>query len=312
MNSNAKTVKPRTGIDSSMSDRIFYWVVNVCMVFVFIIILYPLIYIVSASLSSTSAILAGRVVLWPVEINLAGYRTVFRYNGIITGLLNSGLYVVLGTTINVCVTMCCSYALARKTLLFRRFLTLLFTFTMFFSGGLIPSYMLMRDLNVINSRWAVILPGMMSVYNMILARTYIQSSIPGELLEAARMDGCSDFRFFFQMVIPLSKAIIAVITLYYAISHWNGWFNAFIYLDDRKLYPLQLFLREILVNNDMAMESFSEVGASSDSASEASLIGMQELMKYAMIVISSLPAMILYPFIQKYFVTGVMIGSLKG
>lgn len=300
------------GRKAKAEDRLFFTGVNVLMVAVLVLVAYPLIYIVSASLSSTSAILAGRVILWPVDVSLAGYRAVFRYNGVVTGFLNSGTYVAMGTVLNVAVTMCCAYALAREKLLFRRFFTLMFTFTMFFSGGLIPSYILMRDLHLINRRWVMILPGLMSVYNMILARTFIQSSIPNELLEAAHVDGCSDFRFFFQIMLPLSKSIIAVITLYYAIGHWNAWFNAFIYIDDRKLYPLQLILREILVNNDAGMESFAEAVGSTDSASEASRIGMQELMKYAMIVLSSLPAMIVYPFVQKYFVTGIMIGSLKG
>lgn len=308
----AKNHNPNA-IRMSTGDKVFNGFVTGFMVLVFTIIAYPLIYMISASFSSTRALLAGEVFLWPVEPNLLGYETVFKYSGVLRGFGNSFLYVLMGTVLNVAVTMCCAFALSKKKLLFRNTIMFLFTFTMFFSGGLIPSYLLVMQLGMINSRWAMIIPGLMSVYNMILARTFIQSSIPEELAEAAYVDGCSDFRYFFQMVLPLSKSIIAVITLYYAVGHWNAWFNAFLYLDDRKLYPLQLILREILVANDINMDSMNEaVMNASDGATQSALVGMQELMKYAMIVLSSAPAILMYPFIQKYFVTGVMIGSLKG
>lgn len=306
-------VKNPNAIRMTTGDKVFNGLVTGLMIVLFVVIAYPLIYMISASFSSTRALLAGEVFLWPVEPNLLGYETVFKYSGVLRGFGNSALYVLMGTVLNVAVTMCCAFALSKKKLLFRRGIMLLFTFTMFFSGGLIPSYLLVMQLGMINSRWAMIIPGLMSVYNMILARTFIQSSIPEELAEAAYVDGCSDFRYFFQMVLPLSKAIIAVITLYYAVGHWNAWFNAFLYLDDRKLYPLQLILREILVANDINMDSMNEaVMNASDGATQSALVGMQELMKYAMIVLSSAPAILMYPFIQKYFVTGVMIGSLKG
>ena len=182
----------------------------------------------------------------------------------------------------------------------------LFTFTMYFSGGLIPNYLLMRDLHLIDTLFAIILPGAISTYNMIIARTFIQSSIPQEMLEAARVDGCSDARYFFQMVLPLSKAIIAVIALYYAVGHWNAWFDAFIYLNTREKYPLQLILREILVSNQL------DNNLSMDADARRKMQGMVDLMKYSLIVISSVPVMCLYPLVQKYFIKGVMIGSLKG
>lgn len=293
-------------IKLSSGDRAFYTVVDLIALVMFILVLYPLIYVVSSSFSSPNAVLSGRVMLWPVELSIEGYRTVFSYRDVITGYANAALYTVLGTVINVVMTLICAYPLARRTLPFRNFFMFLFTFTMFFGGGLIPSYILLRDLHMINTIWAIVIPGAISVYNMIITRTYLQNSIPGEMLEAAQVDGCSDARYFFQMVVPLSKAIIAVIALYYAVGHWNGWFNAFIYLNDRKLYPLQLILREILIANTI------DPDRSIDPELLQRMQGMSDLLKYSLIVVASAPVMFLYPFAQKYFIRGVMIGSLKG
>lgn len=296
----------RTRIHLSTGDRIFYFLVNLFALFMFLVVLYPLIYVVSCSFSSPNAVLTGKVVLFPVEFGFEGYKTVFGYKDVLTGYVNTFLYTTLGTVINVVMTLICAYPLARKTLPFRNFFMFLFTFTMFFGGGLIPSYILMRDLRMINTIWAIVVPGAISVYNMIIARTYIQTSIPPEMLEAAQVDGCSDARYFFQMVLPLSKAMIAVIALYYAVGHWNGWFSAFIYLNDRALYPLQLILREILIANTIDPDS------SVDPILLQKMRGMSDLLKYSLIVVSSAPVMLLYPFAQKYFIKGVMIGSLKG
>lgn len=296
----------RLRIQLSTGDRVFYFLVNLFALFMFVVVLYPLIYVVSSSFSSPDAVLSGKVVFLPVEFSLEGYKTVFGYQDVLTGYMNTILYTVLGTTINVIMTLICAYPLARKTLPFRNFFMFLFTFTMFFGGGLIPSYLLMRDLHMINTIWAIVIPGAISVYNMIIARTYMQTSIPGEMLEAAQVDGCSDARYFFQMVLPLSKAMIAVIALYYAVGHWNGWFNAFIYLNDRGKYPLQLFLREILIANTFDPDS------TMDPELLQKMRGMSDLLKYSLIVVSSAPVMLLYPFAQKYFIKGVMIGSLKG
>ena len=298
------TRRPR--IQLSTGDRVFYFLVNLFALFMFVVVLYPLIYVVSSSFSSPDAVLSGKVVFLPVEFSLEGYKTVFGYQDVLTGYMNTILYTVLGTTINIIMTLICAYPLARKTLPFRNFFMFLFTFTMFFGGGLIPSYLLMRDLKMINTIWAIVIPGAISVYNMIIARTYMQTSIPGEMLEAAQVDGCSDARYFFQMVLPLSKAMIAVIALYYAVGHWNGWFNAFIYLNDRGKYPLQLFLREILIANTFDPDS------TMDPELLQKMRGMSDLLKYSLIVVSSAPVMLLYPFAQKYFIKGVMIGSLKG
>jgi len=290
----------------SRSDRAFYFIINTICIIILILVLYPLIYVVSSSFSSPNAVLGGKVVLWPVEPGLEGYRTVFSYRDVRTGYANSIFYTAVGTFINVTLTLFCAYPLSRTTLPMRNFFMFLFTFTMFFSGGLIPSYILVRNLNMVNTMWALIIPGSISVYNMIITRTFLQTSIPNEMLEASQVDGCGDIRYFFQMVLPLSKAVIAVISLYYAIGHWNGWFGAFIYLHDRAKYPLQLVLREILVINTL------DADRTMDPEMLRRLQGIADLLKYALIVVASVPVMLVYPFAQKYFVRGVMIGSLKG
>jgi multiple sugar transport system permease protein/putative aldouronate transport system permease protein len=288
------------------SDRVFYTHVNAAMAIALVVVLYPLIYVLSSSFSSTEAILGGKVILWPVQPGVDGYRTVFQYSTVLTGYRNTAVYTTLGTLVNVCLTMVCAYPLSRKDLPFRGFFMFLFTFTMYFGGGLIPNYILMRDLNLIDRVPAVIVPGAISVYNMIIARTFIQNTIPSEMLEAARVDGCSDARYFFRMVLPLSKAIIAVIALYYAVGHWNAWFDAFIYLNSRELYPLQLVLREVLIANQVNTDLIL------DADRRLKMQGMADLMKFSLIVVSSVPVMCLYPLAQKYFIRGVMIGSLKG
>ena len=293
-------------VNDSLCDRIFYVVTNIVMGIIALIILYPMVYVVSSSFSSGEAVMSGKVILWPVDFSLDGYKMVFQYNTVINGYLNSILYTVLGTTINIVMTMLCAYPLARNTLPFRGLLMFLFAFTMYFSGGLIPSYLLVRNLNIMNTIWALLLPGAISVYNMIIARTFLQTNIPNELLEAAQIDGCNDFKFLFSVILPLSKAIIAVLTLYYAVAHWNAWFNAMIYLNDRNKYPLQLVLRDILIVNQLNSDNIA------DPELAQQLMKTAELLKYSLIVIATVPMMIIYPFVQKYFVRGVMIGSLKG
>ena len=300
------TSRPVTKMGVSNGDRVFYATINIIAVLILVIIAYPLIYVLSASFSSPRAVLSGSVVFFPVEFGFEGYHAVFQYRDVVTGYMNSILYTAAGTTINVFMTFICAYPLARKTLPFRNFFMFLFTFTMFFSGGLIPTYILIRQLNMIDTIYAMIIPGAISVYNMIITRTYIQNSIPGEMLEAAQVDGCNDIRYFFQMVLPLSKAIIAVIALYYAVGHWNSWFNAFIYLNSRSKYPLQLILREILIANTF------DADRTVDPELLRKMQGMADLLKYSLIVIASAPMLMLYPFAQKYFIRGVMIGSLKG
>jgi len=208
--------------------------------------------------------------------------------------------------INISLTMIAAYPLARRNLPGRGFFTFLFTFTMMFSGGMIPNYILMKELKIINTAWCMLLPGAVSAYNLIVARTFIQNSIPEELLEAAQIDGCTDAQFFFRFVLPLSKAVMAVITLYYAVHHWNAYFNAFLYLNKRDLYPLQIFLREILIMNSVNTEMVV------DTQMQEAMQGMADLLKYSLIVVSTAPILCIYPFLQRYFIKGVMIGSLKG
>lgn len=288
------------------ADKITYLVFDLILTILFVIVAYPLILIISSSVSSSSAVVTGGVKLLPVEPTLLGYQTVFRTKSVWTGYLNSFYYAVLGTSINLVMTCLAAYPLSRKDLRGRNLIMGLFTFTMFFSGGLIPGFLLVSDLGMMNTVWAMVLPGAISVYNMILARTYFQSSIPVELLEASQIDGCNNTRFILKVVIPLSKPILAVLCLYYAVGHWNSYLNALLYLNDARRYPLQIVLRDILM---LTQVDFSE------SLDTEFLLKQQEiatLMKYSLIIVASLPVLIAYPFVQKYFVKGVMIGSLKG
>ncbi len=271
-----------------------------------LLILLPMINVVSASFSSASAVNAGRVLLLPVEATLTNYKTILNYSSVWLGYRNTIFYTVAGTFINVTLTMLCAYPLAQRSFSGRKFLSILFFIPMIFNGGMIPNYILMRDLKIINTLWAGLIPGAINIFNMIVARTFIQTSIPESLAEAARIDGCSPTRYFFSFVLPLSKTIIAVIAMYYAVAHWNDYFTAFLYLNKRSLYPLQLFLREILVNSQFD----SSVMSDPDAAKQ--LQGLAETLKYVIIVVSTLPLMCIYPFVQKYFIKGVMIGSVKG
>lgn len=287
-------------------DKVFYIVLTVILTLFFILVLYPCIFVLAASFSSGPAVQAGRVYLWPVEFSLEGYKTVFNTSTVWIGFRNSLFYTVAGTCINIFVTMIAAYCLSRPDVPGRNGFMLLFTFTMFFSGGMIPSYMLVQALGMLNTPWALIIPGAMGVYNMIVARTFIQSNIPLELLEAAKIDGCDDITYFIRIVIPLSKAILAVLTLFYGVGHWNAYFNAMIYLHDKNLYPLTLYLREILMADQIDPSTVSDPELQAQLAQAAGVI------KYALIVVSMIPVLLIYPFVQKYFVKGVMIGSIKG
>lgn len=302
MNEITKTKK----IHISRDDKIYYTCMHIILILLLLIVLYPLIYIVSSSFSSANAVASGKVILWPVDLSLEGYEAVFKNKDVVSGYGNTILYTVAGTCVNLLFTLIAAYPLSRKTLPGRRPLILLFTFTMIFTGGMIPSYILLRELQILNTRWAMIIPGAISVYNLMITRTFMENSIPGELLEASKIDGCSDFRYFFKMVLPLSKAIIAVLVLFYAVGHWNAYFNAFLYLNKREDFPLQIILREILIANSI------DTSLVVDPEAAAAKQGMAELLKYSLIIVSTVPVMCLYPFVQKYFVQGVMIGSVKG
>ena len=296
----------KSKIGRSRDDKIFDAVVMLVVTFIFIIMLYPLIYIVSASFSSARAVSTGRVFLWPVDPSLEGYRAVFENKDILSGYINTIFYTCFGTFINIAVTMMAAYPLARVDFKARGVLSFVFTFTMLFSGGMVPTYLVIKQLGMINTVWAMVLPGALSVYNMIVARSFIQSNIPHELLQAAQIDGCSDTKYFFAMVLPLSKTVIAVITLFYAVTHWNAFFNAFLYLNDRSKYPLQIILKEILVSSKI------DANMVIDEELMAAKQGLAELLKFSLIIVATAPILCVYPFIQKYFVKGVMIGSVKG
>ena len=300
--------KSKNAVQRSRDDKLFYSISYAFVILLTLIVLYPLIFIVSASFSSANAVSSGRVVLFPVEPSIMGYQRVFENERVWTGYANTILYTGLGTLINVFMTLICAYPLARKKLPHKGFFTFLFTFTMLFSGGMIPSYLVMRDLKILNTVWVMVLPGAIGISQMIVTRTFLRSTIPDELLEATQIDGCNDFRFFTMFVLPLSKAIIAVLVLYYGVAYWNDYFTAMIYINTEEWYPLQLRLRELLIASQM----LASMEATEDVMYAAYMQRVADLIKYGMIVISTLPVMILYPILQKYFVQGVMIGSLKG
>ena len=291
---------------ASRDDLVYYIISGFIMSVLLVMALYPMVFVLSASFSSGDAVSSGKVILWPVELNLEGYKTVFRNNDILRAYWNTLLYTAAGTLINVSMALITAYPLSRRDLRGREFLMLIFTFTMFFSGGMIPSYINISNLHLMNTFWVMVLPGALSVYNMIVTRTFIQTSIPYEMLEAASIDGCNDTKYFFSFVLPLSKAIIAVNTLFSAVNHWNAYFNAMIYLNDRDKLPLQNIMRELLVLNEMNLSDLV------DPEQALLMLNSVAVLKYALIVVANVPILCAYPFAQKYFVKGVMIGSVKG
>jgi len=287
----------------SRADRLFDWFNYGFLSLLLIVILYPLYFIVIASVSDPISVSGGKVWLFPVDFTLEGYQKILENQAIWVGYKNTILYMAVGTAVNVAITVTGAYPLSRKDMHGRNLFMFLITFTMFFSGGLIPTYLLVKSLGLMNSMWALILPGAVSVWNLIITRTFFQHNIPEELREAAAIDGCSDFKFFLQVALPLSKAILAVLVLFYGVGHWNSFFSALIYLRDEAQYPLQLVLRNILIQNEVQELMNLEPGAGSN---------LSESIKYGVIIVASIPVLILYPMVQKYFVKGVMIGSLKG
>ncbi len=289
------------------ADRVFYGVNGLLGALFILVTLYPLIFVVSASFSSGEALMRGEVWLLPKGVNLDAYRTIFKMPEILRGFVNSLFYTALGTAVNVVFTVLAAYPLSRKDLYGRPVLMFLFAFTMMFSGGLIPTYLLVRDLKLLNSVWALILPGALSVWNMTITMNFFRGNLPDEMLEATQIDGCNDVQFLWRFAVPLSKSILAVIALFYAVGHWNSYFSALIYLTDARKYPLQLVLRDILINNQLDISS-SQMDVQTMLRKEY----LQDLLKYAIIVVSTVPMMVLYPFVQKYLVKGVMLGSLRG
>lgn len=299
-----------SAIKETRRDRLFLACNYVFLLLALVVVAYPILYIISASISTPKYVASGEMWLWPMGLTFEGYQRVFRDPQIWTGYGNTILYTVLGTMVNLAVTIPAAYALSRKDFVGRNLFMGIFMVTMFFSGGLVPTYLLIKDLGLVNSMWALILPGATSVWNLIVCRTYFQSTIPKELQEAAEIDGCSNFRLFFRIILPLSTSIIAVMALFFGVGHWNSYFAAMIYLNDDAKYPLQLVLRQILVLQEMSSQT-----GSIDAATATALNNRAEvaaLVKYAVIIVATLPVIVVYPFLQRYFVQGVMIGSVKG
>lgn len=293
-------------IKFSRSDKIFHGVSYGILTAILLAVLYPIYFVVIASFSEPTAVARGETLLWFSEFSFVGYETLLENQQIWRGYLNSFVYLFLGTALNLAVTIPAAYALSRKDLVGRGVIMGIFVFTMFFSGGLIPTYLLVQSLGMVNTIWPVVILQAVNVFYLIIARTFFESTIPGELWDSARVDGCRNSTFFFRIVLPLSKAIIAVMALYYGVFHWNQFFIPFIYLKDRDLYPLQVVLRQILILN----QALSEMMGGSESFVEQQRIA--ESIKYGAIIVASVPMLILYPFVQKHFVKGVLIGSVKG
>lgn len=289
----------------SRSDIIFRVFVVLFFGVVFLSIAYPIYFVIIASISNSTLVAQGEVVLFPKQINFFGYGKVFADSRIWTGYRNTILYSVIGTVVNLIVTLPAAYVLSRKDFKPRRIFMFLFTFTMFFSGGLIPTYMLIKQIGMINSPLVFIFPFCVNVYNLIITRSFFEHSIPNDLFEAAQLDGCTHFNFFAKVVLPLSKAVISIIGLYYLVAHWNDFFTGLLYIRDTNLHPLQNILRNILISNQVFSEGAGSVG--SGYAQEYA-----DQVKYAIIIVATLPILFVYPFIQKYFNKGVMIGAVKG
>jgi len=290
----------------SRGDRIFNVINYTILILVTFIVMYPLLFVFSASFSDPQAVLRGEMLLWPKGVNLNSYAKIFQNQEIISGFTNTLVYTSLGTFINLTMTILAAYPLSRKDFFGRNAIMALLVFTMFFSGGLIPTYLLIKNLGMLNTLWVMIIPNAVSIWNIIIMRTFFQQSIPGELQEAATIDGCSNIKILTRIILPLSMPIIAVTILFYAVGHWNAFFNALLYLSDKDKFPLQLILREILIQgqtNDMVKMS-----------TESAIKQQREVegIKYAVLVVANIPVLALYPFLQRYFVKGVMIGAIKG
>jgi putative aldouronate transport system permease protein len=287
------------------SDIVLLITLYTLLIFVSLAVLYPIIYVISSSFSSPNAINSGKVVLLPVEFSTLGYERILQYKPLWMGFMNSTIYALGSGLLSTTLTLLAGYPLSRKNFVGRNAIMIYMVFTMFFGGGLIPYYLLLNKLDLIDTRWVMILPGAVSVFNVIIARTFLQANIPDELFDAATVDGCSHFRFFGSVVLPLSKPLIAILFLFAAVGAWNSYFNALVFLRSQELMPIQIVLRNVLIQN----QSFGNYGLVSV---EMQKLKMNDLLKFGMIVIGTLPLMIAYPFVQKHFVKGVMIGSIKG
>ena len=299
----AKTQVKRMALRDTTGDKVFYTINAIVLGILALIVLYPLYFIVIAAISDPDAVLGGKVVLYPVNLNFEGFSKIMERKDVWLGYRNTILYTALTVVLSLIVTIPAGWALSRKTLPAKKLFMIYFIIPMFFGGGLIPFYNVMSSLGLVNTIWAVILPSILSVWNLFMTKTFFESSIPNSLIEAAKIDGAGSFRIFGEVVLPLSKAVIAVMALYYAVGQWNSYFNAMIFLQNENLYPLQLVLKEILIASE------STVGGSGETILQQYRLANQ--LKYVSVIVSSVPVLLLYPFVQKYFAQGVMIGSLK-
>lgn len=287
------------------ADKIFDLANALIMLMICVVIAYPLYYVLVASFTDPAIVSSGELLLYPKKVFMGGYEKILTYTPIWTGYLNTIKYTAAGTVVSIIVTIPCAFALSRKGLFGRKIIGFLFTFTMFFSGGIIPMYLVIKSLGIYDTIWAMILPGAVSVYNLIVCRSFFESNIPDELYEAAKIDGCNDFHFFFKIAIPLATAIIAVMVMFYATSIWNSFMNALMFLGSQDKMPLQVILRNLVLSN--------QTNALTSGGTEvAQRMKMAEQLKYSIIVVSSVPLLVVYPFVQKYFAKGVLMGAVKG
>lgn len=292
---------------ASFSDKTFGIINTTLVTLITLIIIYPLIFVVSASISDPTAVSTGKMWLWPVDITFEGYKKVFANGAIWLGYRNTIVYTIVGTMLHLFVLLPCAYALSRKELAGKKYILWFVLFTMLFNGGLIPTYLVVKNLQMLDTMWAIVIPGLLGAWSLLVARTFFEQTIPDQLVEASKIDGASDYKIFRTIVLPLSLPIIAVMALFHAVGLWNQYFNALIYLSNDKLYPLQLILRQILVLNEV--DASGAGGGVTESFIDQ--VKTAALIKYAVIIVSALPLLIVYPFLQRFFVKGVLIGSVK-
>lgn len=292
-----------------LGDRLFQVTVNSLLVIIGILVFYPLIFVVSASISEPALVASGQMILIPRGITFEGYKYIFESKWIVRGYINSAYYTLGGTILNLIVTFFAGYALSRRDLLGRGIISTYMIIPMWFSGGIIPTFLVVKNLGLVDTPFVLMIMGLISMYNTLICRSYISNSIPYELQESARIDGCNDFMIALKIIRPLSTPVLAILTLYYAIGHWNGYLDALIYLNRRELQPLQIFLREVLIQNTSMEMEFGDIAEIEDMVHRQQ---MSQIMKFGLIVVGSLPMIIMYPFVQKYFIQGMMIGAVKG
>ena len=291
----------------SYQDKIFHMADTAILVVLLVVFAWPLWFVLIASFSSSSAVMTGKVIIWPHDFTLEGYRELLQYTQLWRGYANTIFYAGVGTLVNMVMTICCAYPLSNKQFLPRKIILYFCMITMFVSGGLIPTYLVVKSLGLLSTRWAMIIPGALSFYNALIVRSYFMNSIPAELQEAATLDGANAAQYLVKVVLPLAKPVLAVVYLYYLVGHWNDYYTALIYIYDKELYPLQSVLKNLMVDAKSTTDLLTM-----DPKELTALLERQQVMKYCSIIVAMIPVLVIYPFIQKYFVKGVMIGAVKG